>query len=73
MARPVRTLMPGSSERCPRGYICGQDVYQGMIQLLQVKSEKSKCRGMAVQLLRLTRGSQWKRRVLYSCPGTKWV
>lgn len=42
MARPVRTLMPGSSERCPRGYICGQDVYQGMIQLLQVKSEKSK-------------------------------
>lgn len=33
--------MPGSSERCPRGYIWGQAVYQGMIQSLQVKSEKN--------------------------------
>lgn len=47
-------------------------VYQGMIELLQVMSEKNRgCRGMAMQL-GLTSRSQWKRKLLYYCLGTKW-
>lgn len=36
MARKVRKMMPGTSERCPRDVF----VYWGMMQALQVNSEK---------------------------------
>lgn len=37
MARKVRKIMPGTSERCPRDVF----VYWGMMQSLQMKSEKN--------------------------------
>lgn len=47
-------------------YVLGDDAV-----IASEKQEKRRFRGMAIQLVRPTGGSQWKRRVLYVYPGTQ--